>query len=125
MHNNSFEFDVNCLAQICVIIGKCKQSFFCSCFMGADKPPIQELHQFLEFQLPRQWAPVFGDIPLGPDRKQHSASLQFSLMGPKLYVNKTPVILFSLLWENLYSFLKIFPCVYLFTFYYLIYFKIF
>ncbi|KAF5459297.1 hypothetical protein F2P56_023255 [Juglans regia] len=55
------------------------------------KPPIQELHQFLEFQLPRQWAPVFGDIPLGPDRKQHSASLQFSLMGPKLYVNKTPV----------------------------------
>ncbi|KAB1222293.1 hypothetical protein CJ030_MR2G016174 [Morella rubra] len=56
------------------------------------KPPIQELHQFLEFQLPRQWAPVFGDIPLGPDRKQQSsASLQFSLMGPKLYVNTIPV----------------------------------
>ncbi|KAM3702796.1 hypothetical protein ACB098_04G050200 [Castanea mollissima] len=55
------------------------------------KPPIQELHQFLEFQLPRQWAPVLGDIPLGPDRKQSSASLQFSFMGPKLYVNTTPV----------------------------------
>ncbi|KAK6150813.1 hypothetical protein DH2020_015745 [Rehmannia glutinosa] len=52
------------------------------------KPPIEELHQFLEFQLPRQWAPVFGDVPLGPDRKQQgAASLQFSLMGPKLYVN--------------------------------------
>ncbi|GLT54790.1 hypothetical protein SLA2020_279590 [Shorea laevis] len=56
------------------------------------KPPIQELHQFLEFQLPRQWAPVFSELPLGPQRKQQScASLQFSLMGPKLYVNTTPV----------------------------------
>lgn len=72
--------------------------------MDADKPPIQELHQFLEFQLPRQWAPVFGDIPLGPDRKQHSASLQFSLMGPKLYVNKTPVILLVLYGKVFISF---------------------
>ncbi|XP_028796670.1 MACPF domain-containing protein At4g24290-like [Neltuma alba] len=56
------------------------------------KPPIEELHQFLEFQLPRQWAPVFSDLPLGPQRKQQSsASLQFSLMGPKLYVNTTQV----------------------------------
>ncbi|KAG6396270.1 hypothetical protein SASPL_142417 [Salvia splendens] len=56
------------------------------------KPPIEELYQFLEFQLPRQWAPVFGDVPLGPDRKQHgAASLQFSLMGPKLYVNTDEV----------------------------------
>ncbi|KAE8007926.1 hypothetical protein FH972_004483 [Carpinus fangiana] len=56
------------------------------------KPPIQELHQFLEFQLPRQWAPVFSELPLGPQRKrQSSASLQFSLMGPRLYVNTTPV----------------------------------
>ncbi|OAY33229.1 MACPF domain-containing protein At4g24290 [Manihot esculenta] len=56
------------------------------------KPPIEELHQFLEFQLPRQWAPVFGELALGPDRKQHTGpSLQFSLMGPKLYVNTTPV----------------------------------
>ncbi|KAG8383912.1 hypothetical protein BUALT_Bualt04G0063400 [Buddleja alternifolia] len=56
------------------------------------KPPMEELHQFLEFQLPRQWAPVFGDVPLGPDRKpQGVASLQFSLMGPKLYVNTNEV----------------------------------
>lgn len=60
--------------------------------LSADKPPIEELYQFLEFQLPRQWAPVFGDVPLGPDRKQHgAASLQFSLMGPKLYVNTDEV----------------------------------
>ncbi|XP_057750428.1 MACPF domain-containing protein At4g24290-like [Arachis stenosperma] len=56
------------------------------------KPQIDELHQFLEFQLPRQWAPVFGELALGPERKpRNSASLQFSFMGPKLYVNTTPV----------------------------------
>ncbi|KAJ7957102.1 MACPF domain-containing protein [Quillaja saponaria] len=56
------------------------------------KPPLEELHQFLEFQLPRQWAPVFGELALGPVRKQLStASLQFSFMGPKLYVNTTAV----------------------------------
>ncbi|XP_057430425.1 MACPF domain-containing protein At4g24290 [Lotus japonicus] len=56
------------------------------------KPPIEELHQFLEFQLPRQWAPVFSELPLGPQWKQRSsASLQFSFMGPKLYVNTTLV----------------------------------
>ncbi|KAH0784630.1 hypothetical protein KY290_004228 [Solanum tuberosum] len=56
------------------------------------KPPIEELHQFLEFQLPRQWAPVFGDLPLGPQRRHLSfPSLQFSLLGPRLYVNTTPV----------------------------------
>ncbi|KAL0454482.1 UNVERIFIED_CONTAM: MACPF domain-containing protein [Sesamum latifolium] len=56
------------------------------------KPPIEELHQFLEFQLPRQWAPLFSDLPLGPQRKQQStASLQFSFMGPKLFVNTNSV----------------------------------
>ncbi|KAJ1385699.1 Membrane attack complex component/perforin [Sesbania bispinosa] len=56
------------------------------------KPPIEELHQFLEFQLPRQWAPVFSELPLGPQWKQRSsASLQFSFLGPKLYVNTTQV----------------------------------
>uniref|UniRef100_A0A7C9E0S6 MACPF domain-containing protein n=3 Tax=Opuntia streptacantha TaxID=393608 RepID=A0A7C9E0S6_OPUST len=56
------------------------------------KPPIEELHQFLEFQLPRQWAPVFSELPLGPQRRQQNyPSLQFSFMGPKLYVNTTPV----------------------------------
>ncbi|OMO65190.1 hypothetical protein COLO4_31428 [Corchorus olitorius] len=52
------------------------------------KPPIEELGVFLEFQLPRQWAPVYGDLPLSlKRRKQASPSLQFSFMGPKLYVN--------------------------------------
>ncbi|MFS7946409.1 hypothetical protein Hanom_Chr06g00536011 [Helianthus anomalus] len=37
-----------------------------------DKPPIDELQQFLEFQLPRQWATVFNDLPLGPHHKQQS-----------------------------------------------------
>lgn len=61
-------------------------------FLLTDKPPIEELHQFLEFQLPRQWAPVFSELPLGPQRKQQStSSLQFSFMGPKLFVNTTPV----------------------------------
>ncbi|KAK9077046.1 hypothetical protein SSX86_005381 [Deinandra increscens subsp. villosa] len=56
------------------------------------KPPIEELHQFLEFQLPRQWAPVFSDLPLGPQRKQQSTpSLHFSFFGPRLYVNTSPV----------------------------------
>ncbi|GAB2283682.1 hypothetical protein Dimus_018181 [Dionaea muscipula] len=56
------------------------------------KPPIEELHQFLEFQLPRQWAPVFNELPLGPQRKQqNSPSLQFSFLGPKLYINTTQV----------------------------------
>ncbi|KAK3037702.1 hypothetical protein RJ639_031073 [Escallonia herrerae] len=71
----------------------------------ADKPPIEELHQFLEFQLPRQWAPeflevqlprkwasVFSEHPLDPQRRQQSRiSLQFSFMGPLLYVNINPV----------------------------------
>ncbi|EEF49140.1 conserved hypothetical protein [Ricinus communis] len=63
-----------------------------TCLLSADKPPVEELHQFLEFQLPKQWAPVFGELALGPDRKQQTnASLQFSFMGPKLYVNTIPV----------------------------------
>ncbi|KAI4337632.1 hypothetical protein L6164_016021 [Bauhinia variegata] len=42
-----------------------------------DKPPIEELRQFLEFQLPRQRALVFSGLPLGPQRRQlSSASLQ-------------------------------------------------
>ncbi|XP_022896801.1 MACPF domain-containing protein At4g24290-like isoform X2 [Olea europaea var. sylvestris] len=56
------------------------------------QPPIEELDQFLEFQLPRDWAPGFGDIPIGPDRKlEIGETLQFSLMGPKLYVNAIKV----------------------------------
>ncbi|KAL5575370.1 hypothetical protein UlMin_017069 [Ulmus minor] len=56
------------------------------------KPPIEELHQFLEFQLPRQWAPVYGELPLSlKHRGRSSPSLQFSFFGPKLYVNTMKV----------------------------------
>ncbi|KAK4259766.1 hypothetical protein QN277_006064 [Acacia crassicarpa] len=58
------------------------------------KPPIEELRQFLEYQLPRQWAPVYSDLPLGfgaGNRRNMSPSLKFSLTGPKLYVNTTKV----------------------------------
>ncbi|EEF50828.1 conserved hypothetical protein [Ricinus communis] len=56
------------------------------------KPPIEELYQFLEFQLPRQWAPVYSDLPLTlKRRKQASPSLRFSFIGPKLYVNTMQV----------------------------------
>ncbi|KAM7500768.1 hypothetical protein LguiA_025182 [Lonicera macranthoides] len=56
------------------------------------KPPIEELQQFLEFQLPRQWAPAYGDLPLASRRKkQPSPALQFTFMGPKLYVNTVKV----------------------------------
>ncbi|CAN1327217.1 MACPF domain-containing protein NSL1 [Linum perenne] len=56
------------------------------------KPPIEELQQFLEFQLPREWAPIYGDLPLTlRRRKQASPSLRFTFMGPKLYVNTITV----------------------------------
>ncbi|XP_007041212.2 PREDICTED: MACPF domain-containing protein At4g24290 isoform X1 [Theobroma cacao] len=56
------------------------------------KPPLEELHFFLEFQLPRQWAPVFKEVPRGPQHKRQSNSfLQFKFLGPKLYVNTIPV----------------------------------
>jgi hypothetical protein len=56
------------------------------------KPPMEELHQFFEFQIPRQWAPVYGDLPLGlRRRKEASPSLKITFMGPKLYVNTTQV----------------------------------
>ncbi|KAI3680735.1 hypothetical protein L6452_35510 [Arctium lappa] len=56
------------------------------------KPPIEELDQFLEFQLPRQWAPAYGDLPLASRRKRNpTPSLQFTFLGPRLYVNTTKV----------------------------------
>ncbi|KAL6618810.1 hypothetical protein ACP70R_033949 [Stipagrostis hirtigluma subsp. patula] len=58
------------------------------------KPPIEELQQFLEFQVPRRWAPEFGELPLalGPQRKKNSLpALQFTFMGPKLHVNTAKV----------------------------------
>lgn len=56
------------------------------------KPPIEELQQFLEFQVPRHWAPEFGELPLCLHRRKNSLpSLQFTLMGPKLHVNTAKV----------------------------------
>lgn len=70
---------------------KCFISLIAKIF-DADKPPIEELEQFLEFQLPRQWAPAYSDLPLGHrHRKQSSPSLQFTLLGPRLYVNTIKV----------------------------------
>lgn len=56
------------------------------------KPPIEELAEFLDFQLPRQWAPAYGNLPLALCRKKNAApSLQYAFMGPKLYINTEPV----------------------------------
>ncbi|CAH1440158.1 unnamed protein product [Lactuca virosa] len=56
------------------------------------KPPIEELEQFLEFQLPRQWAPIYSDLPLAARRKTPSMpSLQFTFLGPRLHINTTKV----------------------------------
>ncbi|GFP83575.1 macpf domain-containing protein at1g14780 [Phtheirospermum japonicum] len=57
------------------------------------KPPIGDLRYFLDFQAHKIWAPIHNDLPLGPTRHKalHTPALQFSLMGPKLYVNTTQV----------------------------------
>ncbi|KAJ7950107.1 MACPF domain-containing protein [Quillaja saponaria] len=55
------------------------------------KPPIEELRCFLEFQIPRIWAPVRDKIP-GHQRKEPVCpSLQFSIMGQKLYVSQEQI----------------------------------
>eukprot|EP01018_Ginkgo_biloba_P013765 Gb_35162 [translate_table: standard] len=55
------------------------------------KPPIEELWYFLEFQFPRAWAPLPSDMT-GQQRKEPICpALQFSLMGPKLYINTAQV----------------------------------
>ncbi|KAJ4826288.1 hypothetical protein Tsubulata_036906 [Turnera subulata] len=57
------------------------------------KPPISELHYFLDFQSHKIWAPVHNELPLGPSTNISTSSpaLQFGLMGPKLYVNTSQV----------------------------------
>ncbi|KAL4278112.1 hypothetical protein GQ457_03G011090 [Hibiscus cannabinus] len=58
------------------------------------KPPIGDLHYFLDFQSHKIWAPIHNDLPLGPSPKRASSSpaLHFNVMGPKLYVNTSQVI---------------------------------
>ncbi|XP_010069406.2 MACPF domain-containing protein At1g14780 [Eucalyptus grandis] len=56
------------------------------------KPGPEDLQYFLEFQVPRQWAPTFCELPLRHQRRKTSCpSLQFSFMGPKIYVSSTQV----------------------------------
>ncbi|KAM3312054.1 hypothetical protein ACQJBY_032198 [Aegilops geniculata] len=52
------------------------------------KPPIEELRYFLEFQLPRVWAPIRDEHPLHQRKEPVCPSLQFSLMGKKLYISQ-------------------------------------
>ncbi|XP_058766730.1 MACPF domain-containing protein CAD1-like [Vicia villosa] len=55
------------------------------------KPPIEELRYFLEFQIPRVWAPLHDRIA-GQQRKEPVCpSLQFSIMGQKLYVSQEQI----------------------------------
>ncbi|ONK67092.1 uncharacterized protein A4U43_C06F15610 [Asparagus officinalis] len=58
------------------------------------KPPISDLQYFLDFQSHKAWAPLLSDLPLGPisNRSIQNSSLHVNLIGPKLYVNTTPVI---------------------------------
>ncbi|KAL3522580.1 hypothetical protein ACH5RR_015414 [Cinchona calisaya] len=52
------------------------------------KPPIEDLQYFLDFQIQRVWAPEQKNLP----RKEPvCSSLQFSLMGPKLYISPNQV----------------------------------
>ncbi|KAL0451943.1 UNVERIFIED_CONTAM: MACPF domain-containing protein [Sesamum latifolium] len=56
------------------------------------KPTLEDLPYFLEFQVPRQWAPLFCELPLRHQRRKASfPSLQFSCLGPKIYVSSTQV----------------------------------
>ncbi|KAM0013675.1 putative MACPF domain-containing protein CAD1/NSL1 [Helianthus debilis subsp. tardiflorus] len=56
------------------------------------KPAVEDLQYFLEFQVPRQWAPLFCELTLRHQRKKTSCPrLQFSFLGPKIYVSTTQV----------------------------------
>lgn len=56
--------------------------------MYTDKPPVEELRYFLEFQIPRIWAPVHDKIAGHRRKEPVCPSLQFSIMGQKLYVSQ-------------------------------------
>ncbi|XP_015693822.1 MACPF domain-containing protein At1g14780-like [Oryza brachyantha] len=58
------------------------------------KPPVAELRYFLDFQHHRLWAPVLSDLPLGlcSNRQGANHALHFSLVGSKLHVNSSQVI---------------------------------
>ncbi|GAU23479.1 hypothetical protein TSUD_81610 [Trifolium subterraneum] len=57
------------------------------------KPSPEDLQYFLEFQIPRQWAPMFCELPLRHQRRKTSSlSLQFSCFSPKLHISSTQVV---------------------------------
>ncbi|KAL4591159.1 hypothetical protein LXL04_004109 [Taraxacum kok-saghyz] len=57
------------------------------------KPALEDLEHFLEFQVPRVWAPLFCELPLRHQRRKTTCpKLQFSFLGPKIYVSTTQVI---------------------------------
>ncbi|KAK9029880.1 hypothetical protein V6N11_031322 [Hibiscus sabdariffa] len=57
------------------------------------KPAPEDLRYFLEFQVPRQWAPMFCELPLRHQRKKSSfPSLQFAFLGPKIHISCTQVL---------------------------------
>ena len=59
-----------------------------------DKPPIEDLQYFLDFQIAQVWAPEQNSL----QRKEPvCSSLQFSLMGPKLYISPDQVLLLVLI----------------------------
>jgi len=56
------------------------------------KPDLQDLQYFLEFQVPLQWAPMFNELVLGPQKRKGSyPSMQFRFLGPKLHVSTSQV----------------------------------
>ncbi|KAF0932558.1 hypothetical protein E2562_010440 [Oryza meyeriana var. granulata] len=58
------------------------------------KPPVADLRYFLDFQHHCIWAPVLSELPLGPcsNRQGSSPALHFSLLGSKLYVSSSEVV---------------------------------
>uniref|UniRef100_A0A0R0IEC2 MACPF domain-containing protein n=1 Tax=Glycine max TaxID=3847 RepID=A0A0R0IEC2_SOYBN len=50
------------------------------------KPPIEELRYFLEFQIAHVWAPLHDRTPGHRRKEPLCPSLQFSIMGQKLYI---------------------------------------
>ncbi|KAL6970882.1 hypothetical protein U1Q18_030560 [Sarracenia purpurea var. burkii] len=55
------------------------------------KPALEDLQYFLEFQVPRQWAPMFCELPLRHQRRASCPTLQFRFMGSKVHVSSTQV----------------------------------
>lgn len=56
------------------------------------KPDPDELQNFLEFQVPRRWVPMYNELNIVPQHpQQRSPTLRFRLFGPKLHINTSQV----------------------------------